>query len=151
HQPEFERRPAMRTMQLQEADRTALVAKHHQLLAQDRELDRHVVQFVGVADRLPEAAKVLAARRVRPDMRELAVLAGHAAVVVAAKPGFEQRRTLDHRTPPGHDGEALTARRPNPIATASRKREEDDIGRCASDYIAAARKRPMNDTPPPGL
>jgi hypothetical protein len=86
-QPEFERGAAMRAVQLQQADGAALVAEHHQLLAQDPKFDRQIRDVVGVADRLPEAAEILAARRVRSDVGEFRVLARHFAVIVAAEFG----------------------------------------------------------------
>jgi hypothetical protein len=53
---EFERRAAMRAMQLEEADLTAAVAERDQVLTKNFELQRQVLQIVGIADRLPEAA-----------------------------------------------------------------------------------------------
>jgi hypothetical protein len=46
---------------------------------------RQVVQLVGEADRLPEAAEIFAARRSGADMGELGILLGDFAVIVAAK------------------------------------------------------------------
>jgi hypothetical protein len=43
------------------------------------------VQLVGEADRLPEAAKIFAARRAGADMGQLGVLVGHIAMEIAAK------------------------------------------------------------------
>jgi hypothetical protein len=60
-QPVLQRRAAMRTMQLQETDGAAPVAKHHQFLAEDLHPMGKVLQFVGQADRLPKAAQIFAA------------------------------------------------------------------------------------------
>ena len=46
-QPELQRRAAMRTMQFQQTDGAAPVAKHHQFLAEDLDPMGQVLQFVG--------------------------------------------------------------------------------------------------------
>src|SRR5204863_1399924 len=52
---------------------------------------RQIFQVVGIADRLPEAAQIFAARRARPDMGQLGVLGGHVAMEVAAIPRLQKR------------------------------------------------------------
>ena len=42
------------------------VPEGHQLLAQNRDAQRHIAEIVGEAHRLPEAPEVLAARRTGP-------------------------------------------------------------------------------------
>ena len=75
----------MRTMQFQQTDSTAQVAKHHQFLAEDLDPAGQVPQFIGEADGLPEAAQIFAAWRIGADMGELRVFLGHLAMEVAAK------------------------------------------------------------------
>ena len=68
----------MRTVQLQESHGAPEVAEHHEILPQDRDAQRQVAQFVGKANRLPEAAQVFPARRSGAYMREFCVfLWGH--------------------------------------------------------------------------
>src|SRR5580704_11631440 len=90
----------MRAVQLQEADRAAAVAKRDEVLAEDPELERQVFQLVRIADRLPEAAHVFAAGRVRADTRQLCIFRGHLAVVVSAVARLEERGPGCHRAPP---------------------------------------------------
>ena len=78
----------MRAMQLQQPDVAAPVAERDQFLAEDPDPHRQVLQLVGEADRLPEAAHIFAARRIRTDMGEFAVLGRHVAVMVAAVTRF---------------------------------------------------------------
>ena len=66
----------MRTMQLQQANGAAQVAKRDQLFAENPDPLRKVAEFVGEADRLPEAAQIFAARRAGADMGEFGVLLG---------------------------------------------------------------------------
>jgi hypothetical protein len=72
----------MWTMQLQETDSAAPIAKHHQLLAEDLHPMGQVLQFVGEADRLPKAAQIFSARRIGTDMGEFYVFLGHLAMEV---------------------------------------------------------------------
>ena len=74
----------MRAMPLQQADRAAAVAKHHQLLAEDFDRQRQVLEVIRVADRLPEPAHVLAAGRVRADMGQLGILLRNVPMMVTA-------------------------------------------------------------------
>src|SRR5689334_1864923 len=85
-QPILQRRAAMRTMQLQQTDSAAPVAKRHQFLAEDRDAIGQVLQFVGEADRLPRAAQIFAAWCIGADMAEFCVFLGHLAMEVTAKP-----------------------------------------------------------------
>src|ERR1700736_3177619 len=103
----------MRTVPLQQTDVAALVAKGDQLLVQNLDPQRQVLQLVGKADRLPEAAHVLAARRAGPDMGELGVLLGDVPVEVGAVSRLQKRGSRDHGRPPfdrqltlGRNGEA---------------------------------------------
>src|SRR5207237_6109535 len=70
---EFERGAAMRAVQFQQTDRAALVAKRDQILTQDPDPQREIAEFIGETYRLPEAAHVFAARRIRPDMGEFSI------------------------------------------------------------------------------
>src|SRR6516164_8258326 len=83
-QPVLQRRAAMRTMQLQETDGAAPIAKHHQFLAEDFDPMGQVLQFVGEADRLPKAAQIFATRCVGADMGKFCVFLGHLAMEVTA-------------------------------------------------------------------
>ena len=107
HKPEFERCAAMRAMQFEEPDGAALVAEHHQFFAEDLDPLRQVFQFVGKADRVPEAAHVFAARRLRADMGELLILLRYAAMQVSAVSGFQERRSSGHKKPPADDNRKL--------------------------------------------
>src|SRR6516165_6377720 len=90
----------MRTMQLQQTDSAAKVAKHHQFLAEDLDPMRQVLQFVGEADRLPKAAQIFAAWCVGADMREFGVFPGHLTMEVAAKSCRQETGSGDHRSRP---------------------------------------------------
>src|SRR6266478_3593571 len=90
----------MRTMQLQQTDVAALVAKGDQLLVQNLDPQRQILQLVREADRLPEAAHVLAARRAGTDMGELGVLLGDVPVEVGAVSRLQERGSRDHGNPP---------------------------------------------------
>src|SRR6516165_9878293 len=98
-QPVLQRRAAMRTMQLQQTDNAAPVAKHHQFLTEDLDPMRQVLQFVGEADRLPIAAEIFAAWCVGADMGEFCVLLGHLAMEVAAISHRQKRGSGDHGSP----------------------------------------------------
>src|SRR5437763_5318055 len=78
----------MRAMQLQQADGAAAVAKSDKILAEDPKFQRQVLQLVRVADRLPEAPHVLAAGRIRADMRQLGVFQRNMAVMVSTITGL---------------------------------------------------------------
>jgi hypothetical protein len=86
---------AVRAMQLQETHRAAPIAECHQLFPEDFDPVGKVVQFVGEADRLPKAAKILATRGAAANMCELCVFAGHLAMEVATKSG---RRVIGSRS-----------------------------------------------------
>ena len=72
-QAKFQRGAAMRAMQLQQADGAALVAEHDEVLAEDLDPQRQIVQLVGETDRLPEAAQIFAARRAGANMGEFRI------------------------------------------------------------------------------
>src|SRR6266436_3158970 len=92
----------MRTVQLQQTDVAALVAKGDQLLVQNLDPQRQILQLIREADRLPEATHVLAARRAGTDMGELAVLLRHVPVEVGAIPRLQKRSSGSHRGSPFH-------------------------------------------------
>ena len=98
-QPELQRRAAMRTMQFQQTDSAAAVAKHHQFLAEDLDPMGQLLQFVGEADRLPKAAQIFTAWCVGTDMREFDVFLGHLAMEVAAKSRRQIRGSGGHSSP----------------------------------------------------
>ncbi len=83
-QPEFERGPAMRAMQFEEADRAALVAKRDQVLAEDAQPPRHRAQFARQDHRLPEAPQIFAARRPRPNPGQFLVHRRPLAMMIGA-------------------------------------------------------------------
>ena len=80
----FERRTAVHAVRVQQADAPALVAKGHQFLAQDHQKVRRVGELHRHADRLPEAAHVLARGRARPHLGQLGVVTGDLVGVVPA-------------------------------------------------------------------
>ena len=88
-QAELERRAAMWAVPLQQPDRAAAVAKHHQLLAEDFDRQRQVLEVIRVADRLPEPTHVLATGRIRPDMSQFGILLRNVPVMVAAVTRFK--------------------------------------------------------------
>src|SRR3984893_15468062 len=92
----------MRTVQLQQTDVAALVAKGDQLLAEDFDPQWQVLQLVGKADRLPEAAHILAARRAGTDMGELAILLRDIPMEVPAISRLQERGSGRHRASPFH-------------------------------------------------
>src|SRR6267143_5168287 len=92
----------MRTVQLQQTDVAAPVAKGDQLLVQNLDPERQVLQLVGKADRLPEAAHVLAARRAGTDMGELGVLLGDVPMEIPAISRLQERGSGRHRGSPFH-------------------------------------------------
>src|SRR6267378_43369 len=90
----------MRTVQLQQTDVAALVAKGDQLLVQNLDPQRQILQLVREADRLPEATHVLAARRAGTDMGELGVLLGDVPMEVGAISRLQERGSGRHRSSP---------------------------------------------------
>src|SRR5215469_4103619 len=102
-QAEFERGSAMRAMQLEEAGLAGAVTKGDEILAQDAEPERQVLQIVRVADRLPEAAEILAARRIRADMGKLGVFRRDLTVMIAAVTRLQIRSPRRHKKSPVHD------------------------------------------------
>jgi hypothetical protein len=87
-EPEFQGCAAVRAVQLEQSGGSTAVAEGDQFLAEDFQPHRQVLQIVGVADRLPEAAHIFAARRVGADMGEFAVLSRHVAMMIAAVTRF---------------------------------------------------------------
>jgi len=59
---EFERRAAMRAVQVEHADASAAIAEDHEVLAQDAHAARRTIQIARERHRLPEAPEVFAAR-----------------------------------------------------------------------------------------
>jgi hypothetical protein len=87
----------MRAVQLKEADLAAAVAESDQILAQDADLQRQILQVVGKAHRLPEAAHVFATGRLRADMGQLGVLSRDLAIVIAAVARLQKRSPGRHQ------------------------------------------------------
>src|SRR5262249_318778 len=95
-EPELERGAALWAVPLEQPHHAAEVAERPQRLAEERPRDRQVAQVVGEADRLPESPEVFTARRARTHARELCVLSGHVAVIVAAEAGRQEGRSRRH-------------------------------------------------------
>src|SRR5690242_18800378 len=95
-QPELERSAAVGAMKLQQSDRPAAVAEGDEILPQDAQPTRQVAQLLRQHNRLPKMAHIFAARRSRPDARELLVLRRPLAVVVGAVSRAEQRNPVSH-------------------------------------------------------
>src|SRR6266478_536555 len=87
----------MRTVQLQQTDVAALVAKGDQRLVQNLDPQRQILQLIREADRLPETTHVLAARRAGTDMGELGVLLGDVPMEVPAISRLQERGSGRHR------------------------------------------------------
>ena len=64
---ELERGAAMAAMRVQQPEASAAIAEQHQLLAEDAQRQRQVLDLPGHRHREPEAPEVLAGRRARPD------------------------------------------------------------------------------------
>src|SRR5215469_4492278 len=121
----------MRTMQFQETDSAAQIAKHHQFLAEDLDPMGQIFQFVGKADRLPKAAKIFATRRVGADMGEFGVFIGHLAMEVAAKSRLQIWGPTGHSRPPVHGWKSLeNARVMSPLRRLS------EVSRPGTMYVA---------------
>src|SRR5712671_5164959 len=125
---EFERGATMRAVQFQQTDRAALIAERDQILTQDPDPQREIAELIGETYRLPEAAHVFAARRIRPDMGEFCILLRHRAVVIAAKSRLQERSPVRHPVPPcervRHFSKSClgsTPAQPEPAQTASSK------------------------------
>jgi len=69
---ELERRPAVRAMQVQDADPPAAVTEHDEVLTEDAHPE-WPLEVSHERHRLPEPAQVLAARRAGPDLSQLGV------------------------------------------------------------------------------
>ena len=65
--PEFERRVAMATAQMQHTDPALEIPEHNEVFAQRPRPQRNVAELADIADRVPEAALVLTARRAAAD------------------------------------------------------------------------------------
>src|SRR5712671_2655423 len=96
YQAKLQRRTAMGTMELQEAHRAALVTEHHEILAQDAQTPRQVVQFLGKDDRLPKAPQVLAAWCARSNPGELFILRRPLAMVIRTVGRVQKRQSCSH-------------------------------------------------------
>ena len=161
---ELERGTAVRTVALQQADRAAAVAEHHQLLAEDLQCDRQVLEFVGVADRLPEPPHVLAAGRVRADMGEFRIFPRNLPMMVTAVARLQERSPGRHGKPPVPGGRPQSCRR---IMNLSDRRRQEccaavgnaknaggrRLSRRRSDSPAASRaaRKPRDRCQPTGL
>ena len=86
----------MRAVQFKEADGAALVAKRHQILAENAQPPRQLAEFAGEDDRLPKAPQIFAARGARPDAGQLLVLPRSLAMVIGAVGDIQKRRSLGH-------------------------------------------------------
>ena len=71
-------------MQFEEPGFAGAVAEGDEVLTQDPQAQRQVLKVVGVADRLPEATEILAARRVWADTGQLGILRRNLTVMIAA-------------------------------------------------------------------
>jgi cytochrome c oxidase assembly factor CtaG len=69
-------------MPVEQADPAPLIAKKHQILAENPKRHRQIAEFGRHRHWLPEAAKVLAARGIGADMGQLGVFSRHMATVV---------------------------------------------------------------------
>jgi len=85
-------------MQVQDADLSAAVAEHDQILAEDANAER-ALEVSYERHRLPEPAQVLAARRARPDLRQLGVGWRNRAAAIAIE-GLVHERGLSPTLPP---------------------------------------------------
>ena len=74
---------AVAAMSIEETDPTAFVAEQHQILAENPNRQRQILQFRRHRHRLPEATKVFATRGIRADVSQFRVFSGHLATVVA--------------------------------------------------------------------
>src|SRR5262249_21239745 len=66
----LERGVAMATAQMQDADAALEIAEHDEVLAKGPRAQRNITQLADVADRMPEAVLVFAARRPPANFRE---------------------------------------------------------------------------------
>ncbi|MDT4850780.1 hypothetical protein FQZ97_849390 [compost metagenome] len=80
----FQGGPAVHAVRVQHAHPAAAVAERHQLFGHDLQEARRVGQFHGHADRMPEAAHVLARGRARPGLGQLGIVANRLVRVIAA-------------------------------------------------------------------
>src|SRR5262249_4182808 len=83
--PELERRPAMRAVQVQHADAAAAIAKDHEILTQNAHSQRRRHEIARERDRLPEAAQILAARRSGTDLGQLGIRRRNLAAAIAVE------------------------------------------------------------------
>ena len=94
----------MAAMRLEAADAPASVAEQHEVLAHGADLERELAEFRGHRHRLPEAAQILAARRLRSGMGERRILPRQAPAVILAEGLLEAARPfgadLVHGDPP---------------------------------------------------
>jgi hypothetical protein len=88
NKPELQGGAPVRTMQLQQANGAAEIAKDYQVLSQNAEAYRKVSQVVREGDGLPEPAEVLSARCPWPYAGEFRVLPGYLTVVITAVAGI---------------------------------------------------------------
>src|SRR5689334_11972792 len=100
-QAELQRGAAVTAVAFQQPDPAASITEHHEFLAQNLHCERQILELIRIADRLPEPAHVLAARRIRADMRQLRIFGGNLPVIVSAVPCLQKRSPGDrHRKSP---------------------------------------------------
>ena len=88
----------MRAVQVQDADPRAAVTEHDEVLTKDAHPERPL-EVSHERHRLPEPAEVLAARRARPDLRQLGVGWRNRAAAIAIE-GLVHERGLSPTLPP---------------------------------------------------
>ena len=98
---ELERCAAVRAIERKQANAAGLVLEQSKILAEHTGSDRHVFQICSEADRMPEPAEVLTARRAGPDLRQLLVLGElvERALVAGILAPEKSRPLRHHRLP----------------------------------------------------
>ena len=103
---ELERGAAVRAVLLQEPDAPAEVAERDQILAQQAHGEGQVAEIVGMQERVPEAAQILAAGRAGADPHEAVVARRRHRLMVGAVGFGQEALRSGHREPDcvGRDG-----------------------------------------------
>jgi predicted nucleic acid-binding protein len=83
--PELERRPPVRAVQVQDAELSATITEHHQILAQDAHAAGRGGDITRERYWLPETAEILAAESPRADLSQLRIRRGDVATIVAVE------------------------------------------------------------------
>src|SRR5262249_8934110 len=81
--PELQRRPTMRAVQVQHADAAAAVAEHYEILTQEADPQRRRGEIAHKRHRLPEAAQILTARRSGTDLGQFGIWRWDFAAAIA--------------------------------------------------------------------